>query len=498
MIRGVLAAHPGFAGLDELRRKLADGSAEPYVRLRAACALAVLDPEGLRELGPVAPVVARALLDEGGRSIPGWLTLLDPAMESLVEPLSQLCRDPDVHEGLGITAAEALAEILKRRGDTGALAAQLVDSRPEFARILLRELAKLGRPEQAVEFLRTVLDQRAQDPCDESVKNVLAGRQALAAIALDALAAPEVLWTRLRHNPDPRARALLIDRLAALSSSRQRLLARLNEPAIDAGERQALLLIWTETPRGNVTAPIQDEVVKTARELFVDDPDPGVHSAAELLIRRWGGPVPVTQDGQRPRLQPKGPDGLSWKVGPNGHTFAIVPVPPVFKMGSPRHEEGRFPEEQLHFRKIDHSIAVATKEVTIEQFHAFDPLRGPDNRFTHDLQCPVNGVTWYDAARYCNWLNNQEHIPREQWCYLGEDDQGMVLPDRSAERTGYRLPTEAEWEYVCRAGTVTPRYFGVSDELFPRYGWTWLNSLDRARLGRSTLAQPVRVVRYAG
>src|SRR5208282_5982609 len=130
------------------------------------------------------------------------------------------------------------------------------------------------KPKQAVSLLRALLEQPMQDLAGESAKNLLAGRQALAAIALDALAEPDVLWTRLRHDPDPRARALLIDRLAALSLGRQRILARLNEPAIDAGERQALLMIWAETPRGNVTEPMQAEVLKTARDLFLDDPDP--------------------------------------------------------------------------------------------------------------------------------------------------------------------------------------------------------------------------------
>jgi len=286
------------------------------------------------------------------------------------------------------------------------------------------------------------------------------------------------------------ARALLIDRLAALSTSRQRILSRLDEPAIDAGERQALLLVWAETPRNNVTAPMQAEMLKTAGKLFLDDPDPGVHSAAELVIRRWAGNEPVTQNGQRPRLRPQDPYRPGWKVGPNGHTFAIVPGPLVFRMGSPPHEDGRFLDEQLHFRRIDRSIAVATKEVTIEQFRAFDSLRAPDQRFTHDQNCPVNDLNWFDAARYCNWLSAQDHLPREQWCYPDEIRLGMILPERSVERTGYRLPTEAEWEYLCRAGTVTARFFGVSDELFPRYGWTWLNSLDRARPVGQRLPNP--------
>jgi formylglycine-generating enzyme required for sulfatase activity len=165
--------------------------------------------------------------------------------------------------------------------------------------------------------------------------------------------------------------------------------------------------------------------------------------------------------------------------------MVLMPGPVQFRMGSPLSDPERAKDERPHLRRIPRSFAIASKPVTVAEFQKFlkarPEVRGEfTNRYSPDANGPTIGITWFIAAQYCNWLSEQEGIPKEQWCYPLEIKEGMKpLPDY-LKRKGYRLPSEAEWEYACRAGTETSRYFGSSVELLPRYAWYLGNAKDRA------------------
>jgi formylglycine-generating enzyme required for sulfatase activity len=327
-------------------------------------------------------------------------------------------------------------------------------------------------------------------------KERLAKRQANAAVALLRLNQPERVWPLLRHQPDPRVRSYVLARVGVLGADPKALWQRLDaEPDVSA--RRALLMALGEFGDRELPAAEREALLPRLFTLYRDDPDPGIHGAAAWLLGHWDHREELKaidaelaqRDKDVARRVGKLPDpGRRWYVNGQKQTMVIVPGPAEFWMGSPRTETERSggtesTHEQRHYCRIGRSFALAAHEVTVEQFLKFRPKPDYNKLYSPTPDHPINTVSWFDAAAYCNWLSEKEGLPEDQLCYvpnsLGEYAEGMRVKPNALALRGYRLPTEAEWEYACRAGAADARYYGETEELLARHAWYTKNSLER-------------------
>jgi formylglycine-generating enzyme required for sulfatase activity len=155
----------------------------------------------------------------------------------------------------------------------------------------------------------------------------------------------------------------------------------------------------------------------------------------------------------------------------------------TFTMGSPANEPGRFGDEGPQHQVTVSSFDIGKNQVTVGEFRRFVEATGyrtdaekggggwvwTGNDFEMILDAnwknpyfrqgdkhPVVLVSWNDAVQYCNWLSGQEGL---MLAYMVSGTIVTLNPNAD----GYRLPTEAEWEYACRAGTTTP--FSTGDNI---------------------------------
>lgn len=330
----------------------------------------------------------------------------------------------------------------------------------------------------------------------DETRDQLVERQSRSAIALLRLGRAGEIIPLLRHSADPRLRSFIVNWLSPLGADPKTIAAELDllpataKPAAgpgqqfmdavlfhpEASQRRALILALGSYGKDELSAQDRQSLAAKLLDLYRNDPDSGIHGATAWTLRKWGEQQKLrAADVDLMKLRDGG--GRRWFVSPQGLTFAVIDGPVEFRMGSPLAEANRTggwsAGENPHRRIIRRRFAIATEEVSIAQYREF-MMQNPGLANIETGPDPTVPVTtsWFFAAAYCDWLSRLEKLPQ---CYAprrdDEYDESLEIRDDVLSRTGYRLPTEGEWEYACRAGAATSRYYGSNVGLLWRYAW---------------------------